>query len=414
MLPFVNTDPYAGPGRVYGRQAVPPPQAPADRPVRWRVAVSIGVVAAVLLGAVTAWATMMLPDDPSSPTAQPPAASSPAAANEPGGAAAGASTASGQVTLSATGDIVLGNAPSGLPPNEGRDVFAGVKDVLGSGLQMGNLEQTLTDDTGTTKCPAGNAGGSCYAFRTPPGYAKVLAAAGFKVVTMANNHAFDYGQRGYDNTKKALDAVGLKYTGAPGMITVVEEAGIRIAVVGFAPYAWANDPNTIEAAKILIQEATRKADLVVVQVHMGAEGAEKTHVKPGSEIFLGENRGDPIKFSHAVIDAGADVVIGHGPHVMRGMEFYKGRLIAYSLGNFTGVNAFQISGATAVGGVLKVTLRGDGSFVEGSLASTIMVKPGVAKVDTARQAAKMVGSLSSADFGATAARVDANGVITAP
>ena len=99
---------------------------------------------------------------------------------------------------------------------------------------------------------------------------------------------------------------------------------------------------------------------------------------------------------------------------MRGMEFYKGRLIAYSLGNFTGVNAFQISGATAVGGVLKVTLRGDGSFVEGSLASTIMVKPGVAKVDTARQAAKMVGSLSSADFGATAARVDANGVITAP
>ena len=89
----------------------------------------------------------------------------------------------------------------------------------------------------------------------------------------------------------------------------------------------------------------------------GAEGSDKTHVTSGHEIFLGEDRGDLITFSHAVIDAGADVVFGHGPHVMRGMEFYKGRLIAYSLGNFCGYRVLGTAGFLGVGGVLKVTLH---------------------------------------------------------
>ncbi len=97
----------------------------------------------------------------------------------------------------------------------------------------------------------------------------------------------------------------------------------------------------------------------------GAEGSDETHVKPGHEIFLGEDRGDLIEFSHAVIDAGADVVFGHGPHIMRGMEFYKGRLIAYSLGNFCGYRVLSTAGFLGVGGVLKVTLTKDGTWVGG-------------------------------------------------
>jgi hypothetical protein len=376
--------------------------------------VIVGSVAAVLLGVVAAGATMLLPDD-RKPERADPVGSEPVAASQsqPGGVAAGASVppSASTFTLSATGDIVMGMAPNTLPPNNARNFFDGVKGALGSDLQMGNLEQTLTDDTGTTKCPAGSR--NCFAFRTPPGYATVLKDAGFNLVNMANNHAFDYGQRGYDNTRQALDGVGLKYTGAPKLITVVPVNGVRVAVVGFAPYAWANDPNQIEAAKALVQEAAGKADVVIVQVHMGAEGSDKTHVKPGTEVFLGESRGDPIKFTHAVVDAGADIVIGHGPHVVRGMEFYKGRLIAYSLGNFAGYHTFDIAGPLGVGGILKATLRGDGTYVDGSLTSTVMVQPGLPKIDQGRQAAKLVGSRSTADFAGTAAHVDATGRITA-
>ncbi|MBN1170673.1 MAG: CapA family protein, partial [Micromonosporaceae bacterium] len=307
-----------------------------------------------------------------------------------------------------------GNAPSGLPPNDARDFFAQVKSLFGADLQMGNLEQTLTEDTGVGKCSAGSAGKTCFAFRTPPKYAKVLASAGFDLMTMANNHAYDFGQQGYTNTKAALDAAGIKYTGAPGLITVAEVKGVKVAVVGFAPYTWANDPNDLAGAKKIIAEAAGKADVVVVQVHMGAEGADRTHVKAGTETYLGERRGDPLRFSHAVIDAGADLVIGHGPHVMRGMEFYKGRLIAYSLGNFAGYRALGYSGVVGVGGVLKVTLTGDGSFVDGTLASTVMVAPGLPKTDSTKRAVKLVSGLSSTDFGETGAKIDASGRITQP
>ena len=140
---------------------------------------------------------------------------------------------------------------------------------------------------------------------------------------------------------------------------MVEVKGVKVAVVGFSSYAWANSLIDIDRPRRRwSRKADDQADLVVVQVHMGAEGADKTRVKPGTEMFLGENRGDPMKFRHAVIDAGADLVVGHGPHVLRGMEFYKGRLIAYSLGNFAGGGkSLSNTGRLGWGGVLKVTLN---------------------------------------------------------
>ncbi|MFD2766704.1 CapA family protein [Micromonospora eburnea] len=317
------------------------------------------------------------------------------------------------VSLTATGDVIMGNAPSRLPANGGKDFFDDVKAALKGDLVMGNLEEPLTEDTGTGKC-APNAT-NCYQFRAPPGYAAHLRSAGFQLLNQANNHGYDYGPRGYENTQSALKEHGLKHTGAPGEITVVDVKGVKVAVLGFSSYPWSNSLTDIGAAKKVVAQAAEQADLVVVQVHMGAEGADKTRVKPGTEMFYGENRGDPIRFSHAVIDAGADLVVGHGPHVLRGMEFYKGRLIAYSLGNFAGGGkSLNSSGRLGWGGVLKVSLAADGSFVEGGFTSTAMNGVGRPAVDRQHRGLGLVRQLSRDNFPETGARLDSDGRITAP
>ena len=118
-----------------------------------------------------------------------------------------------------------------------------------------------------------------------------------------------------------------------------------------------------------MRKAAAQADIVVVAMHAGAEGSGATHVPHGTETFLGENRGDSRRFSHAVIDAGADLVVGSGPHVIRGLERYHGRLIAYSLGNFAGYKNFGTGGTLSLSAILRVELRGDGAFVGGTWIS---------------------------------------------
>src|SRR5258708_1864991 len=196
------------------------------------------------------------------------------------------------------------------------------------------------------------------------------------------------------------------------MVTTTTVKGVRIAVLGFAPYPWANDLRDIDNAARLVGSAAKSADVVIVQAHMGAEGAAYQHVQPGVQTFLGENRGDAIAFSHAMIDAGASIVIGHGPHVLRGMEFYKGHLIAYSLGNFAGYHALSINNVTGVSGVLRVTMHGDGSFVSATLVPTSMVAPGVPRLDPRDQAIDMVRSLSHEDSPRTGAQIAASRAIT--
>ncbi|WP_041843407.1 CapA family protein [Actinoplanes friuliensis] len=319
------------------------------------------------------------------------------------------------ITFSATGDIIMGSAPGKLPANDGQGFFDSVKEGLKSDLVMGNLEQPLTGDTGTSKCgtpPRAN----CFAFRSPPSYAGHLADAGFELLNTANNHSKDYGSQGYRNTVDALEGAGLKHTGAQDQITVVEVKGVKVAVVGFSPYAGANNLNDLSAARAVIKKAAGRADLVVVQVHMGAEGSGMGHVKPGTETFFGENRGDPIKFSKAVIDAGADVVVGHGPHVLRGMQFYQGKLIAYSLGNFAGGgNTLSSGGVLKYGGILHVSLHQDGSYAGGKFLSTYLNSTGKPTRDSKNERGlARVRELSTADFGDTAATIGEDGSIAPP
>jgi poly-gamma-glutamate capsule biosynthesis protein CapA/YwtB (metallophosphatase superfamily) len=317
-------------------------------------------------------------------------------------------------TLTAVGDTIMGSAPQYLPPNGGADFFAPVRAALKSDLQMANLEQPLTDVSKSTKCSDGSAGKTCFAFRSPTSYAAVLKSAGFDVVNLANNHALDFGQAGHEQTEECLQAAGVRYTGPPGVTASVGVKGIRVAVIGFAPYPWANDLRDIDASAALVRSVKQSADVVIVQAHMGAEGAAYQHVKPGVQTFLGENRGDVIGFSHAMIDAGADIVIGHGPHVLRGMEFYKGHLIAYSLGNFAGYHALSSRGATSVSMILRATMRADGSLVSARIVPASMVAPGVPRLDPKGRAIPMIQTLTSEDFGSTGARIADDGEITAP
>ena len=385
-----------------------------------RPVLTVTIVFAVLAGAGAGSVALANRDTGPRPIWHEPAAAQPnPSATNPSGSAAPERTESESgtaqaITMSATGDIMMSDAPRDMPPRDGDGFFDRVRADLASDLVMGNLEQPLTTDTGASKCgspPEPN----CFAFRSPPGYAKHLKDGGFDLVNTANNHVRDFGTAGARNTRAALDSAGIRYTGNTGEITVVRVKGITVAVVGFSSYVGANNLNDLDASRAVIRRAAQRADLVVVQVHMGAEGADRQHVRPGNEIFHGENRGDPIEFSHAVVDAGADLVVGHGPHVLRGMEFYRGRLIAYSLGNFAaGGTTLSRTGVLKYGGVLRVTLGGDGAFAGGEFRSTYLDSAGLPTRDSSTRGRKLVAQLTAADFGDRGATIADDGSIAPP
>jgi poly-gamma-glutamate capsule biosynthesis protein CapA/YwtB (metallophosphatase superfamily) len=331
-----------------------------------------------------------------------------AAAAKPKPKPAKPSVPPGLVAIVATGDIVMGSTPN-LPPDGGGSFFSDVQADLAGDVVLGNLEGTLSTG-GSSKC--GPESTSCFAFQTPPSYARWLAQAGFTVMNLANNHAYDFGPSGLRQTMGALKGAGLRYTGRPGQVTLQRVGQVRVALVGFASYPWAASLTDILAAKRLVRKASRLADVVVVTMHAGAEGTDRQHVSRGTERFLGENRGDAVRFSHAVVDAGADLVVGHGPHVLRGMEWYKRRLIAYSLGNFAGYKVFSLGGALSTSAVLRVTLRGDGTFETGRLVPTRLVGAGLPALDPAETAHGVVRTLSRADFGGHAVKISPDGILS--
>ncbi len=317
-----------------------------------------------------------------------------------------------RVEVAAAGDIAV----LGTPPDGGAGLMASVTHLLEGDVVLGNLEGTLATG-GASKCGQGE-DGSCFAFRTPPALAGHLRSAGFTVMNLANNHSFDYGQQGLDETLAALDDADLLSTGTAGSVatqTVRRAASVRpveVAVLGFAPYPQTDPLLDIPAARALVERADAQADVVIVTFHGGAEGSGAVHVRPGEETYLGERRGDSIAFSRGVVDAGADLVLGHGPHVMRGMEFYRGRLIAYSLGNFATYRGLSTAGVLALSGVLQITLAGDGRFVSGRLRPAFVTASGAPTPGGA--AIEHVRALSRQDFGASAPRIDDAGRIRPP
>jgi hypothetical protein len=319
----------------------------------------------------------------------------------------GAGASSRSVSIAWVGDIAM--VASG---NGGAGFFSSsVRHELRGDVVIGNLEGTLAVG-GQSKC--GPRSTHCFAFRAPPSYGRLLRQAGFTLMNVANNHAFDYGPEGQRETLAALRSARLRYTGRPGQITIVRILGVRVAVIGFAPYTWAQSLTDLDGAARIVRRAKRDASLVVVVMHAGAEGSDHQHVRPGTEWFLGENRGDAESFSHAVVDAGADLVLGSGPHVLRGMEWYHGRLIAYSLGNFLGNGTLSIGGVLGDSGILHVTLGSNGAWLHADLTPVRLVPPGVPAIDAAESAHGIVRTLSREDFGQSAMRVTPRGQLLPP
>jgi hypothetical protein len=312
-------------------------------------------------------------------------------------------------TLSAVGDTDLGNTPQ-LPPNP-TAYFAPVKSALAAAIVFGNLEGTMTNG-GTSKCGASSS--ECYAFRVPPSFAQVYKNAGFTVLNSANNHSYDFGAQGQADTSAALKAAGIVQAGLPGQIGVVHVHGVLVAFVDFAPYYLTNNLLVASQESQLIAQAKREARVVVVYMHSGAEGTTADHVTRQNEYYYGENRGNPYAFAHAAIDEGADLVIASGPHVLRGMQWYKGRLIAYSLGDFTNYDAFASVGDLSLSAVLHVTMNSHGVITAASVVPIVIHQGGQAQVDPTDATWSFMNQLSREDFTSSAALIGALGRVTIP
>jgi len=311
-----------------------------------------------------------------------------------------------QVSFAAAGDIAF----LGAPP---RSIFAAVRGTLSSAdLAIGNLEGTLGSG-GTSKCGSGSK--NCFAFQAPAATAALLREAGFDDLNVANNHALDYGPSGQQLTLQALARQKLRWSGRPGEITVVRENGLRIAILGFAPWPWAQSMLDIPAAQKLVRRAEARADLVVAMLHAGGEGVAYQHVPHGTEHFLGEDRGNERQFAHALVNAGVDLVFASGPHVLRGLEVFHGHLIAYSLGNFaTAGNGIATEGILGDSAILEATLDSAGRLVSGRLVPVRIVDEAPQPVRGRSAIIPRVNALSREDFGATAVRLAADGSLVLP
>ena len=314
------------------------------------------------------------------------------------------------ITVGWVGDTTPGSK-YGEPPNGGRALFGSMRPLLSKpDLMIANLEGTYSTP-GPSKCD-GSTSGTCFAFQAPLSYASALAWSGIDLVNTANNHSMDYLARGFLQTKAVLKKAGVAYAGPPGKITIKTVKGVRVAVMGFSPYPWSAPLNDISAAAALVRRAAAKADVVIVLMHAGAEGSDRIHTPTGTEVFLGEDRGNARAFAHAVVNAGADLVLGSGPHVIRGIERYKSRLIAYSLGNFAGWHNFGLGGNLSLSGLLTVKIDKAGHIHGGRWLSLSVNQPGVPAADGSNTSAHLVRSLSASDFPKTY-RLDSKGYFSA-
>jgi hypothetical protein len=301
-----------------------------------------------------------------------------------------------------------------LPPDDGRGLLDEVAPLLAAAdVAFGNLEGPLLDGGTSEKC-ARSRPGRCYAFRVPARYGDHLARAGFDVLSLANNHAGDFGDEGRASTRTVLERHGIRYAGAPGEVARIEVRGQRVALVAFSTSSGTNDLRDLEGVRRIVEAATAEADLVLVSVHGGAEGRDHERVPAGGETFLGEDRGDLRAFARTAVAAGADLVLGHGPHVVRGMEVVDGRLVAYSLGNFATWGGMNLSGPNGLTLVLEVRLAPDGTFLSGRIHPARQIRPGGPRLDPGGEVIGKVRSLSSQDFGPSAVVVSDDGAIAPP
>lgn len=278
-----------------------------------------------------------------------------------------------ELVLSFAGDIMFDKSVAGFIKSKGEDyVFQGYEKYLkSSDVVFGNLETSL--------CSSGQpVSEKEHIFRSSPKLASFMKKYNFTVMSIANNHTMDYGRAAFVESLRILKESGISYGGGghnreeanDGVI--IEKKGLKIGFIAFTSvipsvdwYAGEKRPGIIGAYKIHEEEVLKavgnldaKCDILVVSVHWGKEGAT-------------EVREQESEMAHKLVDAGADVIMGHHPHVVQSFELYQDKLILYSLGNFIFTTSYsEISNKT-----ILATARFDKS---GSLKSVEAV-PGIVK-----------------------------------
>ncbi len=313
-----------------------------------------------------------------------------------------------RITIKAVGDIIPGtNYPQNKLHPRKQELFASVKPLLqDADIVFGNFESTLTSYPRSGKKMGS---GRVFAFRTPPDYRYLLKDAGFHVLSVANNHSFDFLKQGFEDTIANIQTAGMQAVGKKGEIVYRQVKGINIAFVAFSNYNYHNSMLDLKSAKKLVREADEKADIIVISVHAGTEGSGALRVKNKTEYFFGENRGNKILFARTLIDEGADLILGHGPHVPRAMEVYQGKLIAYSLGNFMGYRTLSSKGKLGYSLVLELDVNPRGDFVSGKILPVHLNSKGIPYPDKLGRSIKLIQELTKKDFPQTTLEIDIEG-----
>lgn len=304
------------------------------------------------------------------------------------------------ITLVAVGDMMLGtNFPHAgyLPPRDTLLLKPMYEYLQRADFTFGNLEGTVLDSGGTVK-KCGDPT-KCYAFRQPEYFVDQLKDAGFDFLSLANNHLGDFGQEGRNNTQRVLKAKNLKYAGLESCPwDTLTLNGITYGFTAFAPNTACLQITDYALAQNIVRQLDKISDIVIVSFHGGAEGSSKTHITRKTEIFYEENRGNVYEFARKVIDAGADVVLGHGPHVTRAIDCYKGRFITYSMGNFCTYGRFNLKGISGMAPLFELKLARDGKFISGKVVSTKQLGQGGPILDPMQGALEQIKLLTGQDI----------------
>lgn len=324
-----------------------------------------------------------------------------------------------QVTVAFVGDVMMGttfpDSISGthLPANDGKNLFDNVRTIISDADFAGaNLEGTLLDGVGKRR-PMTNPK-TYFIFRQPTRYVSNLIDAGFDFVGIANNHINDFGEPGRRSTIETLKNAELAHAGLKNICesAVVERNGIRFGVTQVGHGGNNVDINNLDEVRRVVSDLRSKSDIVILSFHGGAEGGAHTHVPHAPETYVGERRGNVEQMAHAAIDAGADVVFGHGPHVVRAVELYKNHIIFYSLGNFCTPYRMGINGLSGQAPIAVVTLNADGTFAGGKIHSFVQRRGQGPIADPANGAAKQISTLSKSDFPSSPLIITDDGTIS--
>lgn len=324
-----------------------------------------------------------------------------------------------EITIACVGDMILGiNYPNESPrfaENDGANLFDDVRDYLvGADFTVGNLEGVLLDSGGevkTVKNPQ-----YAYFFRMPERYVHHFTNAGFDFLAVANNHARDFGDSGLSSTMRVLAEAGMAYAGVKDVceVAVVDKGDVRYGMCAFAPNTRMCNIHDLALAEKLVRSLREEheCDIVIVSFHGGAEGPMEYRVPRTTESYIGESRGNVYEFAHRCVDAGADLVYGHGPHVVRGLELYKGKMIAYSLGNFCTPYSVNRVGRNGYAPVLLVRMTVGGKFIGGQIISATQPDRTGPRRDARRVVIQEMKSLSNMDFPESPLRISEDGILT--